>query len=121
MKRQTEAGSRIKSIYMRDRHLWRLITIMLLWFIFMAITRFSKLYTVVNFQTMFAQFPEFGLMSLGVMVCMMTGGLTCLQLELLTVTAISTALLMQHIGGEPSHSSILGSSCIPLAIAVGIR
>ena len=119
--RQTQAGLRIKSAYMRDRHLWRLIIIMLLWFIFMAVTRFSKFYTVVNFQTMFAQFPEFGLMSLGVMVCMITGGIDLSTVGIANVTAISTALLMQHIGGDSRHISVFWVVVVfLLAIVVGM-
>ena len=52
-----------------DTHIRRLLIIMVCWFVFMGIMKGRKFYSVVNFQTMFAQFPEFGLMSLGVMVC----------------------------------------------------
>ena len=55
-----------------DTHIRRLLIIMVCWFIFMGIMKGRKFYSVVNFQTMFAQFPEFGLMSLGVMVCMIS-------------------------------------------------
>ena len=61
-------AAKIRKIYNNDQYMWRLVIITVAWMIFMAITKFSKFYTVVNFQTMFAQFPEFGLMSLGVMV-----------------------------------------------------
>ena len=50
-----------------DTHIRRLLIIMVCWFIFMGIMKGRKFYSVVNFQTMFAQFPEFGLMSLGVL------------------------------------------------------
>ena len=50
----------VKNLYRRDRHIFRLILMIVLWMIFMAITRFDKFYTLVNFQTMAGQFPEFG-------------------------------------------------------------
>lgn len=119
--KQAKAGSRLANIYKSDRHMWRLIIIMVLWFIFMAATKFSKFYTVVNFQTMFAQFPEFGLMSLGVMVCMITGGIDLSTVGVANMTGISMALLMQWAGGE---SGELSPVWIPivfiLAILVGM-
>ena len=62
----------LKRFYRKDRHIARLILMIVAWMIFLAITRFDKFYTVVNFQTMAGQFPEFGLMSLGAMICMIT-------------------------------------------------
>lgn len=95
----------VRNMYRADKHLWRLIIITALWFVFMGITRFSKFYTVVNFQTMFAQFPEFGLMSLGVMVCMITGGIDLSTVGIANVTAITMALLMQKMGGDTGELS----------------
>ncbi len=110
-----------KDIYNSDRHTWRLVIIMILWFAFMAATKFSKFYTVINFQTMFAQFPEFGLMSLGAMVCMITGGIDLSTVGIANMTGISMALLMQRIGGE---AGVLPVYWIPavfvLAILIGM-
>ena len=68
-------GAKLSAVYRRDRHISRLILMMIVWAAFMAITRFDKFYTLINFQTMASQFPEFGLMSLGIMVCMITSGI----------------------------------------------
>lgn len=110
-----------KDIVRRDPHTWRLVIIMVLWFAFMAVTKFSKFYTVVNFQTMFAQFPEFGLMSLGVMVCMITGGIDLSTVGVANMTGISMALLMQKAGGE---AGTISPALIPvlfvLAILIGM-
>ena len=54
-------GAKLGAIYRRDRHISRLILMMIVWAAFMAITRFDKFYTLINFQTMASQFPEFGL------------------------------------------------------------
>lgn len=111
----------IRRIVNSNPHLWRLIIITILWLAFMAATRFSKFYTLVNFQTMFAQFPEFGLMSLGVMVCMITGGIDLSTVGVANMTGISMALLMMKIGGETGSIS---PAWIPvlfvLAILIGM-
>lgn len=112
---------RFKNSFKQDTHIWRLVIIMVLWFAFMAVTKFSKFYTVVNFQTMFAQFPEFGLMSLGVMVCMITSGIDLSTVGIANVTSITAALLMQKVG---TKSGDMASIWIPvvflLAILTGI-
>ena len=52
-------GAKLSAAYRRDRHIARLILMMVVWAVFMAITRFDKFYTLINFQTMASQFPEF--------------------------------------------------------------
>ena len=52
----------LQSFYKKDRHIARLVIMMVLWLVFMAITRFSKFYSIANFQTIAGKFPEFGLM-----------------------------------------------------------
>ena len=66
--------SKIKKLYADNREMYRLLCIMLIWLIFMAFTQSKKFYTGANFLTMSSQFPEYGLMVLGGMLCMMTGG-----------------------------------------------
>ncbi|MCP1103177.1 simple sugar transport system permease protein [Aequitasia blattaphilus] len=95
-----------KTSFLKDKHVKRLVIIMVLWAVFMAITRFSKFYTVINFQTMFAQFPEFGLMSLGVMVCMITSGIDLSVVGVANTTAIASALLMRSIGGDTGTMAV---------------
>lgn len=96
---EKQSVKKMKNMRKMDAHVGRLLIIMVLWFVFMAVTRFSKFYSLVNFQTMFAQFPEFGLMALGVMVCMITGGIDLSTVGTANMTAVSMALFMQKIGG----------------------
>jgi simple sugar transport system permease protein len=110
---------RLQQIYSRDRHLWRLVVMILAWMVFIAITRFGKFYNLLNFQTMAAQFPEFGLMSLGVMICMITGGIDLSVVGVANLTSILMAYLLIDLtdaaGGLPGFA-------IPLVfvLALGI-
>ena len=109
-KEKTSIASKIATMYRNDRHVWRLVIIMVLWLAFMAITKFSKFYTVSSFQTMFAQFPEYGLMALGVMVCMITGGIDLSTVGVANVTTIIMAILMRNMqneNGELTYGLIL--------------
>jgi len=108
-------------VYNNNKHVFQLITILILWLLFMAITRFSKFYTVSNFQTMLAQFPEFGLMSLGVMVCMITGGIDLSTVGIANLAGISMAMLMLKVGnGASDISGIWIPVVFILAIFIGL-
>ena len=97
-----------------DTHIRRLLIIMVCWFIFMGIMKGRKFYSVVNFQTMFAQFPEFGLMSLGVMVCMISSGID------LSTVGVAMALLMRRIAnGGSDLSPVWVLPIFTLALLIG--
>jgi len=100
----------------RDAHLWRLLLVSLAWMIFMAATKFEKFYTLINFQTMASQFPEFGLMALGVMLCMITGGIDLSPVGIANLTAILMAFLMKALVREDGG---LDWYVIPLVFALG--
>lgn len=106
MSDKKRVSAKVKGIYKSESYLWRLVIIMALWMIFMGITSFSKFYTVLNFQTMAAQFPEFGLMALGVMVCMITGGIDLSTVSIANLTSISVALCMIKIGGTAAEMPV---------------
>ena len=110
---------RFEQLYRRDRHVWRLLFMIIVWMIFMAITRFSKFYSLLNFQTMAAQFPEFGLMSLGVMLCMITGGIDLSVVGIANLTSILMAYLLINL--TDAAGNIPGFT-IPLVflLAVGL-
>lgn len=114
-------GAKISKLYSNDKYMWRLVIITAAWLLFMAITKFDKFYSVVNFQTMFAQFPEFGLMSLGVMVCMITGGIDLSTVGAANMTGITMALLMQKVAGDSGELSAIWIPIVfILAILVGM-
>ncbi len=100
-----------------DVYLARLLVLLLVWMAFMAVTRFDKFYTFINFQTMAAQFPEFGLMSLGVMLCMITGGIDLSVVGVANFASISASLILKAFAGESGELPALG---IPVAMAAGL-
>jgi ribose/xylose/arabinose/galactoside ABC-type transport system permease subunit len=64
-------------IYGKDRHLFRIILMIIAWSAFMALTKFEKFYTPINFQTMAPSFPEFGLMAWESCCAWLTAASTC--------------------------------------------
>ena len=106
--------------YRKDRHIARLLIMIVLWMVFMAITRFDKFYTLVNFQTMAGQFPEFGLMALGAMVCMITGGIDLSSVGVANLTAILMALFLNaRKGDNPDVSGAVILLSFVFAILIG--
>ena len=113
-------GAKLGAIYRRDRHISRLILMMVAWAVFMAITRFDKFYTLINFQTMASQFPEFGLMALGIMVCMITGGIDLSTVGVANLTSILMAMLMKSmVDAEGEMSAAVIALAFVIAIALG--
>lgn len=99
-----------------DVHIIRLAVLAVAWLIFMAIFKFNKFFTVISFQTMGAQFPEFGLMALGVMLCMITGGIDLSVVGVANFAAITAGLLLKALAGDGD----LPGFGIPLTIIVGM-
>jgi len=117
MQAKENLKTKFATVYASDRHLWRLIFMIAIWMTFIALTRFSRFYTVLNFQTMASQFPEFGLMSLGVMLCMITGGIDLSVVGVANLTSIFMAYLLLSLttatGGLPGYA-------IPMVFAFSI-
>lgn len=99
-----------------EAHVTRLVAITLIWLVFLAITRFDRFYLLLNFQTMAAQFPEYGLMSLGIMLCMITGGIDLSLVGIANLTGILMAYVLLALTGE---SGELPAMAVPAVFALG--
>lgn len=109
-------GKGLGAALRKDVHITRLLALMLAWMVFMAIFRFSKFYSVISFQTMASQFPEFGLMALGVMLCMITGGIDLSVVGIANFASIAAGLMLRELAGDGA----LPGYGIPLAFLLGI-
>jgi simple sugar transport system permease protein len=109
----------MNTLFRKDQHISRLIVMIAGWLLLLAVTRFGRFYSLLNFQTMAAQFPEYGIMALGVMICMITGGIDLSMVGMANLTTIFMAYLLLALtgadGGLPGYA-------IPLVLilAVGI-
>ena len=111
---------KIKKIYDKNRQVYRLLLILALWMIFMAIAKPKKFYKFSNFQTMAGQFPEYGLMALGCMLCMMTGGidLSCVGVANLS-SILVVNILIARFGADGSMTPMFNVIIFVFAIAFG--
>ncbi len=95
----------ILKLYRRDRHISRLVLMMAAWLIFMAITCFDKFFAIKNFQKIATTFPEFGLMALGEMLCMITGGIDLSSVGIANLTGIMMAMFMKSRVNEAGEAA----------------
>ena len=91
----------------KDSYMTRLAIVFLLLLIFFAAVRPGPFFAVRTWQSMAVQFPEFGLMSLGVMFTMFTAGIDLSVVAIANVTGICAALTLRAtLTGPATASSI---------------
>lgn len=100
-----------------DQHVVRLAAILALLLIFFAIVKPKNFFGLATWQSMAIQFPEFGLMALGVMLAMVIGGIDLSVVGIANMTAIGSALLMLQIAPVGSDAS---TGYLALAAAIGL-
>ena len=105
--------NKVKSNYRKNPEMSRLI--------FMMFTQAEKFFTGINFLTMAGQFPEYGLMALGCMLCMITGGIDLSVVGTANMASILSVYTMMHFFGEEGPMPLSFSVVIFLiAILTGI-
>ncbi|HTN54714.1 MAG TPA: ABC transporter permease [Microbacterium sp.] len=99
----------------RDQHVTRLAAILLVLLVMFAIMKPKNFFGLPTWQSMAIQFPEFGLMALGVMLTMVIGGIDLSVVGIANMTAIGSALLMLQIAPAGADS---GSGYLALVAAI---
>ena len=103
----------------KDPYLTRLVLVLVLLLVFFAVVKTGPFFALRTWQSMAVQFPEFGLMSLGVMFTMFTAGIDLSVVAIANVTAICTALaLRQVVAAEANAQSMLMSAALAVGIAL---
>jgi len=112
-------SKRIKSFLLDDKNFLGLLGMMLALLIVISIIRPAKFYTPNNLVSMLSQFPQYGIMSLGVMIAMIAGGIDLSVVGLANLATISAALILQAMIPEGA-SSPQAAGAIVLAMAVAL-
>lgn len=82
----------------------------------MAIVMPGKFYSLSNVQSMIYQFPEFAVMSFGVMICMISGGIDLSVLGIANLAGVIAAKVMLGMGNT-TLSIVIAIVC---ALVVGV-
>lgn len=108
-------NSRAVQTVTRDAHLSRLVVILIGIIAFFAIMKPQGFLGLRTWQSMAVQFPEFGLLALGVMLAMMTSGIDLSVVGIANMTAIGAAVLMLQLAPEGASG---GQVVFAIAVAI---
>lgn len=111
----TTMASRALKTVTRDTHLTRLITLLIAIVLFFAIIKTGSFLNLRVWQSMAIQFPEFGLLALGVMLTMMTGGIDLSVVGIANMTSIGAAVLMLSLAPAGADG---GQAFLAIAVAI---
>ncbi len=115
----TTLFSRPLGLARRDPYVTRLFTILAVLVLFFLIVRTDNFLSFGTWQSMGIQFPEFGLMALGVMVTMITGGIDLSVVGIANMTSIAAASIMLSMV-PPDASGGQATVGILLAVVVAM-
>lgn len=115
-------GTKFLSFARTDAHVSRLVVILLVLLLLFAAIRPSNFANSYTWISMAVSFPEFGLMALGVMVCMITGGIDLSVVGIANLSSIAAAMVMLALvpaGSEAGGSGTAIAVAIVVALVVG--
>lgn len=97
----------------------RLIIITIIVFFLMSVLNTGKFFTIRNVESMSFQFPELGLLCLGMMLAMLTAGIDLSIVGIANLSAIMAALIMTKIMPEDASVAV-ATKFVIYAIIVGL-
>jgi simple sugar transport system permease protein len=107
------------SLVHRDANLLRLLIISVLVFATMALLNQGRFLTTLNIDSMANQFPELGILSLGVMLAMITGGIDLSVVGVANLAGIFVALVFTRLMPAGTAGGAL-AAWLALALAVAM-
>jgi len=106
------------------RQIFTILALMVLVAVIMAILKPASYFTVKNAKSMIFQFPEYGILALGMMLCMISGGIDLSLVGIMNLSGMTAAYVLLALVPESSQSSdtkvtlALCLACV-CALAVG--
>jgi len=85
-----------KAIRLKDDHMAVLVIMTAFVLVLMAVLKGSTYYTITNLRSMIFQFPEFGVLSFGMMACMIAGGIDLSLVGIMNLGGVCTAMLINY-------------------------
>lgn len=84
-----------------DGNMKRLLIILVAFIVIACVTKPSEFIKIGNFQTMVKQLSEYGLMAIGVGICMISSGIDLSTVYIANLSGIAAGMLMQNNGNIP--------------------
>jgi len=108
---------KVSELVNKEKYLARLFGIFVLVFAVFSILKPGMFLLPTNLEAMAFQFPEYGIMSLGVMLAMISGGIDLSIVAVANFSAIIAVMIMKKIAGPSPDATIAG---VFIAIAAAI-
>lgn len=119
---RTGVREKLLALHRKDSSVANLVLMMAAVLVVIAILKPAKFYTFNNFQSMAYQFPQFGLLAIGIMLTMITGGIDLSVVGIANLSAVAAALTMMALvpanASGPHVPMIVLASCV-IALGVG--
>lgn len=90
----------MKKVLNKDKNLTRMLAVFIICFAVFSITKGDSFLSVTSFQSMGKLFPEFGLLSVGMALALLTGGIDLSVVYLANLCSICAALTVARLAGE---------------------
>jgi simple sugar transport system permease protein len=106
-----------------DQNLIRLLGLLVFVFVLMTILRPAQFVTLADFNSMMRQFPEYGIMAIGMSLTMMTGGIDLGVVGAANLSAIVAAKFLIAVaphGAPPAEVVPYLAAAVLLALATGL-
>lgn len=104
----------------QNKYYYGLFILLIVIFVALIIVK-PKFLSTGNYMAMVNQFPEFGLMALGVMLAMITGGIDLSPVGIANLTSVCCAMLLKNMLLPGDNGSVVGAffAVILIAFLVG--
>jgi len=121
MSSKTATGKKAGFFSRIDPNVSRLLVVFFIIFLFGSIAKTGSFLSMGNFQTIGKQLSEYGLMALGVGICMISGGIDLSTVYIANLCGISAALFMQKYATDaPAGTQMMVmTGAVLLALAIG--
>jgi simple sugar transport system permease protein len=81
----------------------------------------GKFLTLINFQSMAVQIPEFGLLAIAMMIAMITGGIDLSVVSITNFTGVISALILKtYVPGEAQSASLFSIILLTIITALAV-
>ncbi len=115
---EKQAQKKVNVLKSIDKNILWLFVIIVALVIIMTFAAPGQFLTISNFQSMTFQFPEFGIMALGMMLCMIAGGIDLSVVGVSNLAGIVAAVIMKTAGID-NTGAIVGAVIAAVAVGIG--
>lgn len=110
----------MNKVLSKDKNLTRILAVFLVCFVFFSITQGKSFLSVSSFQSMGKLFPEFGLLSIGMALALLTGGIDLSVVYTANLCSVLAALVISAMSpdGEATAGAVIVGVLVALVVGM---